>query len=70
MKILCKNLSLDQKFEILESFFLLPKGRMGIRVSEGTQTTTSQRSDGVPLLTPTCEMEERPTFDIMKVELL
>ena len=40
---------------------------MGIRVSEGTQTT-SQRSDDLPL-PPTFE-EERPTFNILKVKLL
>jgi len=41
------------------------EGRMGIRVSEGTQTT-SEKSDGLPL-PPTFE-EERTTFDILKNE--
>ena len=40
---------------------------MGIRVSEGTQTT-SQRSDDLPL--PQTFEEERPTFNILKVKLL
>ena len=39
---------------------------MGIRVSEGTQTTAGERNDDLPL-PPTFE-EERPVFNILKVK--